>query len=172
MESTPKPAPRNTSRTVVMAVVGVLIVVAIAGIVLAGRKAKEPPVQPVASVTPAPAEAPTAASSVAAADPEPLPSDIRFTDGSDRLPAGAHLQITRLADAARAGGQSIALTSRFQVGPDRTKASALARTRLEMVQHAFQSNGVPASRLRGEMIEVPVADSNPESLDRVEIRLH
>jgi outer membrane protein OmpA-like peptidoglycan-associated protein len=170
--ATKKPAPRSMSRTVVSAVVGLLIVIAIAGIVLAGRRTAQPPEAGSAPVTGGAAVAPTAAvASAAAPAPEPLPSAVRFTGTSDKLPPEASGELARLADAMRVSGQQVGLTARFVAGADKQAALELGRKRVEAVQHALQSNGVSASRIQAEMIEVPAGTQAPGAAGRVELTL-
>jgi outer membrane protein OmpA-like peptidoglycan-associated protein len=174
MDDTKKPAPRSSmSRTVVTAVVGLLIVIAIAGIVLASRKASQT-ADPTASSssTPGASTAPTSGGSPAAATaPDPLPSAVRFAGSNDTLPPEASGDLARFADAVRAGGQQVGLTARFVAGSDKQAALDLGRKRVEAVQHALQSNGISASRIQAEMIEVPAATQPAANAGRVELSL-
>jgi len=172
MDATKKPAPRSLSRTVVAAVVGLLIVVAVSGIVLAGRKAPVPAESGAAPTTlQVPAATTASAPPAAVTASDALPGAVRFADASDALPPEASGDLARFADAARAGGQQVGLTARFVAGADMEAAMALGRKRAEAVQHALQSNGISASRIQVEMIGVPAGALPAAAAGQVELAL-
>src|SRR5262245_15523012 len=115
-----KKAPQsNSSRTLVIVAVAVLIIVAIAGIVLAGRKAPGPDgavaVAPVASAAASAASGSTPNSGASPTDP--LPKDVVFSAGSDKMPAGANEGLARFAEAVRSNAaSSVRLSGRFLTG--------------------------------------------------------
>ena len=123
-----KKAPQsNSSRTVVIVAVAVLIVVAIAGIVLAGRNAP-PPEATVASASVVPATPPSSGSTPQAtgSPTDPLPKDVRFDAGSDKLPAGSNEGLARFAEVARSSASSVRLSARFLTGANKQRDQELA----------------------------------------------
>ena len=170
--SEPKPQQRNPSRTLVIAIVVLLIVVAIAGIVLATRKPGAAP----GDATTAPASAPlpiTAAPSTPAGASAPtaaVPNEIVFLPGSDKLPAQAPEALARFADAARAGGKGVRLIARFLTGENKARDLELAKRRTLVIQQAIVAAGVTTDKMQIELIEMPppVADRDA---NRVELTL-
>jgi len=162
----------GATRTVAVIAVGVLIVVAIAGIVLASRQtgsgdpevAAVAPVAPVASVA-LPGSTPSAASA-----PTPRVENVLiFSAGSDRLPADASEKIARLVESVRSEASSVRVTARFAAGADRARDQELAKRRTAAVHRELLAGGIPGPRLQVELIEVP-AGSLPESaVDRLEM---
>jgi hypothetical protein len=166
-----KPQKRNPSRTAVIAVVVVLIVIAIAGIVLATRKpgaapeagpapqARAPVPVRAAPSTPAGASAPTSA----------VPNEIVFLPGSDKLPAQAPEAIARFADAARAAGKSVRLSARFLTGEKKARDLELAKARTAVIQQAVVAAGLTTDKMQIELIEVPppLADRDANRVDLI-----
>ena len=173
MAETSKPPQSNSSRTLVIVAVAVLIIVAIAGIVLAGRKA--PPVAdaPVATAPPtSAAPAASATTSNAAASPtDPLPKDVVFAAGSDKLPAGANEGLARFADAARSGASAVRLSARFLTGANKAKDLDLAKARTTAIRHALEANGITGGKMQVELIEMPEGSLTPDAANRVDLTL-
>ena len=92
-----EPAKRNSSRTLAIAAVVLLIVVAVAGIVLAGRQTSVP-VQGTAAAVP---DAPAAAASALVAGPTSGANEVMFATDSDKMPAQANESRAKFAEGAR-----------------------------------------------------------------------
>jgi hypothetical protein len=177
MSEPKKPPPGNPSRTVAIIAVAVLIVVAIAGIVIAGRK---PPAAPETSATTVPATpatatatpAPPASTPQAAASPtDTLPKEVAFLPGSDTLPSGANEPLARFADAARTSASSVRLSARYLTGAGKEKGLELAKARTGAVRHALQANGLSGGKMQVELIEMPEGSLTPEAGNRVDLTL-
>jgi hypothetical protein len=152
---------------VVIAAVVLLIVIAVAGIVLAGRynapatsRAPSAPAAPVASTQPDPA-APTS-----------TPNEVLFAAGSDRLAVPASESIARFSENARSAGGMVRMTARYATGENKTKDVALAKSRTAAVRHALQANGVKAETMQVELIEMPASAMNDKDANRVDLSLH
>lgn len=165
----PKTAQRNPSRTAVIAVVLVLIVVAIAGIVLAGRRTASP-VQGTAAAVP---DAPSVSTSTPQADAAPTvnPNAVVFASGSVKLPADASETIARFSETARGAGGHVRLSVRFPTGPDKSGAIELAKSRTAAVRHALESNGVKPEAMQFELVEMPAGVVSDKDANRVELSM-
>ena len=174
MSETKTRTARSSSRTIVIAVVALLVIVAIAGIVLAGRQgtatgdaagdpaavAAKPDAQMQAAATPP----------AAAAEPaESNPNEVRFAPGSDKLPPGANESIARFADAARASGNGVRLSTRFLTGENKARDFELAKARVASVRHALQADGIGPEKMQSELIEVPAGALDAAAADRVDL---
>ena len=151
MSEQKKPPQSNSSRTVVIFAVAVLIVVAIAGIVLAGRKAP-PPEAAVTGTAVAPAAPPSSGSTPQASGSptDPLPKDVTFAAGSDKLPAGSNEGLARFADAARSGASSVRLSARYLTGANKERDFELAKARTGEVAGAQSDRAGAGARRIGE----------------------
>lgn len=163
----PKTGQRNPSRTVVIAVVLVLIVVAIAGIVLAGRRTASP-TQGTAAAVP---ETPSASTPQAAAGPTSGPNEVVFAAGSDKVPPQASESIARFSEAARGVGGQIRLSVRYLTGANKARDLELAKSRSAAVRHALESNGVKAEAMQVEMVEMPAGALTDKDANRVELSM-
>ena len=168
MSEIQKPSQSNSSRTVVIVAVALLILVAIAGIVLAGRRAPGPDVAgtpPVASTlpssTPAGASAPT----------DEVPRDLVFAAGSDKLPAQGADALARFADATRASASAVRLSARFLTGANKARDQELAKARTAAIRHALESNGINSGRMQIELIEMPAGALAADAANRVDLTL-
>ncbi|MEP7300828.1 MAG: OmpA family protein [Caldimonas sp.] len=170
MSEPQKPLPSNSSRTVVIVAVAVLIVVAIAGIVLAGRRA---PVEAGAGASaPAVAMAPAASTPQAASAPtDPVPKDLVFAPGSDKLPARSSEGIAAFADAARASASSIRLSARYLTGENKARDFELAKARTGAIRHALEANGITSSKMQVELVEMPAGSLTAADGNRVDLIL-
>jgi len=172
MSEAKKTPPSNSSRTVVIIAVAVLIVVAIAGIVLAGRK-PPPPEAAVAAAPAAPAAPalPGSTPEAAVATTDPLPKDVMFAAGSDRLPAGVNEGLARFADAARGSASSVRLSARYLTGENKARDFELAKARTGAIRHAFEANGLSGGKMQVELIEMPAGTLTGEAGNRVDLTL-
>ena len=168
-----KPPQSNSSRTLVIIAVVVLIVVAIAGIVLAGRKAPST-TDPALASTPAASAAPAASASTptgVASPTEPVPKNVIFAAGSDKLPAGANEGLARFAEAARGSASAVRLSARFLTGANKERDRDLAKARTGAIRHALEANGVNTGKMQIELIEFPEGGLKPEDGNRVDLSL-
>ncbi len=160
------PVQRNSSRTVVIAAVALLIVIAIAGIVLAGRSGTAAP----GAATPA-ATAPTASTPAEVAGPTSGPNEVVFAPGSDKLPTQSSESIARFSEGARGVGGMVRMSARYLTGADKAKDLELARARTAAVRHALQANGVKAEQMQVELVEMPAGSLSDKDANRVELAL-
>lgn len=170
MEAT-KAAQRNPSRNLVIALVILLIVVAIAGIVLAGRRTAAPKQGTAAAVPDAPATATQQIAIAPTAAPVDSMNEVVFAAGSDRLPPTSSESIAKFSDAARGVGGQIRLSARFLTGANKVRDLELARARTAAVRHALQANGVKAEKLQVEMVEMPPGALTDRDANRVELSM-
>jgi outer membrane protein OmpA-like peptidoglycan-associated protein len=173
MAEAKKPPQSNSSRTLVIVAVAVLIIVAIAGIVLAGRKAPPAPDAPVATAPTASAAAAASGStpSPAASPTDPLPKDVTFAAGSDKLPPGVNEGLARFADTVRSSASSVRLSARFLTGKNKDKDLELAKARTGAVRHALEANGLSGGKMQVELIEMPEGSLTPDAGNRVDLTL-
>lgn len=171
MSEPTKPAPSNSSRIVVIIAVAVLIFVAIAGIVLAGRRAPSPEAAAVApSALPAPAVAGSTPAGASAPTDE-VPRMLVFEPGSDKLPRGSADAVARFADAARASASSVRLTARFLTGDNKARDFELAKARTGAIRHALEADGITSGKVQIEMIEMPVGGMAAGAENRIDLTL-
>ena len=158
------PASSNSSRALAIGAVGLLIVVAIAGIVLAGRHpASDNAASAVASGTMQPASAaPTAVN----------PNEVIFDAGSAKLPVTAADSIARFAESGRTGDSTVRISARFLTGANKARDHDLAAARTSAVREALQADGIGAGRLRVELIEMPAGTLPEADANRIELALH
>lgn len=160
------PAQRNASRTVVISAVALLIVIAVAGIVLAGRYGTPAQID----TAPAPA-APVASTQPPATGPTSGPNEVVFAPGSDKLPTQSSESIARFSEGARQVGGTVRMTARYLTGSNKAKDLELAKARTAAVRHALQSNGVKAESMQVELVEMPAGGLNDKDAHRVELAL-
>ncbi len=156
----------NSSRVIAIAAVVLLIVIAIAGIVLAGRGGQEtadagPAAAPVPASTPQAASAPTTAN----------PNEVVFAAGSGKLPATAAGSIARFAEAARDNANGVRLSARFLTGENKARDLELAKTRTAAIRQALEAGGVAAEKIQSELVEMPAGSLGAADADRVDLSL-
>jgi outer membrane protein OmpA-like peptidoglycan-associated protein len=176
------PSPRNPSRTAAKIAVVVLIVIAIAGFVLAGlRSAKTRPDQAAAAdATQQPAspltakQAPANAAPVAAAAPADEdaagPNQLIFVPSSDRLTQRAAEKVVKLAETARADRRMVSIASRIARSDEKDRMD-LARKRSDAIRDLLEANGVPRRNVRIEIAELPPALVSPADVNRIQLLL-
>jgi outer membrane protein OmpA-like peptidoglycan-associated protein len=173
MDDRKPPPPRNSSRTLAMVAVAVLVVIAIAGIVLAtlrqrGAPAAETPA--VADATQAAASAMTAAASAAvAAEAEAGPNQVVFAPDSDELSEPATAKLLRLADAAKKAKRPLVIAGKVEARPDRNQRMELAKRRAFAVRGVLETNGVPLSSMQIQIAEVPLGLVSANDANRIEV---
>jgi hypothetical protein len=161
-----KPVQRHASRTVVIAAVALLIVIAVAGIVLAGRYTT-----PAASGAAPAAAPPVASTQPEVAGPTSGPNEVVFSPGSDKLPLQSSESIARFSEGARNVGGMVRMTARYLTGANKAKDLELAKARTAAVRHALQANGVKAESMQVELVEMPAGGLNDKDANRVEMAL-
>jgi outer membrane protein OmpA-like peptidoglycan-associated protein len=161
-----RPAQRHASRTVVIAAVALLIVIAVAGIVLAGRYSTPAP----AGAAPAPT-APVASTQPEATGPTSAPNEVLFAAGSDRLTAQSSESVARFSESARTAGGMVRVTARYATGENKAKDVTLAKARAAVVRHALQANGLKPESMQVELIEMPAGGMNDKDANRVDLSL-
>jgi outer membrane protein OmpA-like peptidoglycan-associated protein len=153
--------------------VAVLILIAIAGFVLAGLKQRAAvPEQSAAPVaTQDTAAAPTAPASAGGEDAGAAPNHIGFAPGSDRVSEAATAKIALLADKAKKAHLRVAISSDVEARADRSEQLALARRRGEAVRQVLVTNGIPLAMMRIEIHEVPSGAVAPSGANLLVVAL-
>ena len=163
-----KPTQRSSSRTLVIAAVVLLIVIAIAGIVLAGRHT----VAPVPGTAAAVPDAPVVTTPRAGAAPTPAAAnEVMFAAGSDKVPAEANDKIAKFSEGARGVGGMVRVTARYLTGANKARDAELAKSRTAAVRHALEADGVKAESLQVELVEMPAGALSERDANRVELSL-
>lgn len=173
-----KPAPpSNASRTLVIALVAVLIVVAIAGIVLAGLRGRSagtglastsasgPTRQPVEGTTTV--VAPPAVEAEAGAGPNLL----AYAKASDTLTPASLKKIADIALAAKKEGHNVVVTARLEAGDDREQRMETAKKRVDGVRRALQAAGVSINVIKIQVSELPAGLVRAPDSERVELAM-
>ncbi len=171
MDDRKTPPPRIASRTAVMAAVAVLIVIAIAGIVLASLRGRtgEPEVATVDS-TPAGASATTGGGSAAKVD-DGGPNEVVFAPTSDQLSPAALTKLAGLAAIAKKESKTVAVAAKLEAGGDRDAQRELAKKRAYNVRAALEQRGIPLGMMRLEVTALPAGLAPPAARQRVEVIL-
>jgi outer membrane protein OmpA-like peptidoglycan-associated protein len=172
MEERQPPPPRNPSRTLAMVGVAVLVVIAIAGIVLASLQKGLPDDGAVAAdPTHAASAAMTdAAASAAAAEAEGRANEVVFAADSARLSSAATAKLQGLAEAAKTDKRLLTIVGRVEVrGEGKEQRSQLARNRAIAVRSALEANGVPLARMQTRIEETALAPAAAAYANRIEV---
>ena len=180
MDERQSPPTRNSSRTLAKIAVAVLVVIAIAGIVLATLRPRGTPAdaQVAADPTqtassPMTAEAASAAAAAVAADAEAGPNQIAFAPGSVELSEPATTKLMKLADTAVKMKRTVTITAKFEVsGPDQAKLEALARTRAAAVRSVLEQNKVQLTRMTTKTVSKALGEAQASELNRVDVDLN
>jgi len=164
----------NSSRTVAKVAVAVLIVIAIAGFLLAGLRSRSPaPGQAEGSdATPEAASSMTGAAAsgpAVAEDAAGGPTGVVFAPNSDRLSAGAAAKVQRLAETARKEHRTVSIQAKIEARSDRAEQMALARKRTVAVRQVFEAGGISLGTMQIEISELPAGLVPPAVADRVEV---
>jgi outer membrane protein OmpA-like peptidoglycan-associated protein len=169
MSEPKKPPQSNSSRTVVIVAVAVLIVIAIAGIVLAGRSTPPPEAAVATSAAPVAQPASGSTSQAAGSTTDPLPKDVIFASGSDKVPAGANEGLARFAEAVRSSASAVRLSARYLTGANKQRDLDLAKARTGAIRHALEANGVNSGKMQIELVELPEGGLTADAGNRVEL---
>ena len=173
MEDRRPPPLRNSSRTAAKIAVAVLIVIAIAGLVLAGLKSR-PPATDQAGGPDATQQAvpPLTVASAPAEEAGVAPNHISFPPASDRLSDVSTAKVVRIAETAKKQHHSISIASTVEAKADRAEQMELARKRSVAVRQVLQSNGIPLGTMRIEIQEVPVGSVNAAAANQIALVFH
>jgi hypothetical protein len=169
------PPTRNPSRTLAKVGVAVLLVIAIAGIVLATLQKGLPPEGPVAGDATQAGSAPMtgAAASAAAAEAEGLPNHIMFAADSPRLSSAATVKLEALAEKAKSDKRLLTIVAKVErKGEGKEQRLQLARTRTIAVRGALERNGVPLSRMETRIEEPAFGLIGDKEANRIEVNPH
>ena len=182
MDERQPPPTRNSSRTLAKIAVAVLVVIAIAGIVLATLRGRGPSVDtPVAAdSTQGAASSPTAGGANAAAtaaavagEAEAGPNQVAFAPGSDALSEPATTKLAKLADAAVKQKRAVTITAKFEASrPDQQKLQALAMTRAAAVRSLLEQNRVQLTRMTTKTVSRAYGEASASELNRVDVELN
>jgi outer membrane protein OmpA-like peptidoglycan-associated protein len=163
---------RNSSRTVAKYAVAVLVVIAIAGIVLAIVQRGPPAEGSVASDATQPASAPMTAASkaVAAAEAEARPNEVVFAPDSAQLSSTARAKLLGIAEKAKADKQPLTIIGRVEPAPDgKEQRTQLARKRAIAVRGVLEENGIPLSRIETRIEGMASGLAAVKGANRIEV---
>jgi len=152
--------------------VAVLVVIAIAGIVLATVQRGPPDEGPVAADATHGASAPMtgASASAAAVEAEGLANQVVFAAGSAQLSSAATTKLSGLAEKAKADKRPLTILARVEVrGEGKEQRSQLARNRAIAVRGALEAGGVPLSRIETRIEETALGPLATKYADRIEV---
>ncbi|MEO8311431.1 MAG: OmpA family protein [Caldimonas sp.] len=179
MEDRKPSPPRNSSRTWAKVAVAVLVVIAIAGIVLASLRGRgspaETPVavdatQPAASaMTAAPPALATPAEESAEADAGP--NKVAFAPGSAEVSEAAKTKLMRIAEGASKGKRAVKIAATVETGADGPKRMELARNRASAVRSVLEANQVPLGRMQIQIAEEALGSVTAKDANRIEVTL-
>lgn len=151
-----------------MAAVAVLIVIAIAGIVLASlRRAPAADAGAVTDSTQASASAPTA---VAPAN-DGAPNEVIFAAASDQLTPAAQAKLALFAEQAKKDGRPVVVATQIEANAQRDENMDLAKRRAYNVRSALVTGGVAVGALRIEVAQLPVGGLPAAAAQRVEVHI-
>ena len=182
MDERQPPPTRNSSRTLAKIAVAVLVVIAIAGIVLATLRGRGPSVDtPVAAdSTQGAASSPTGGGANAAAtaaavagEAEAGPNQVAFAPGSDALSEPATTKLMKLADTAVKQKRAVTITAKFEASrPDQQKLQELAMTRAAAVRSLLEQNRVQLTRMTTKTVSRAYGEASASELNRVDVELN
>ena len=156
----------NSSRTAAKVAVAILVVIAVAGFVLAGLRSRTPDAT---QETVAPPTGDASSGSARAEEDAGGPNGVMFAPGSHRLSTGAVAKLQGLAETATKEHRGIAIQARFEMGTDTGERMALARKRTIAVRQVFEASGIPVAKLPIELSQVPAGVIPPAVVNRVEV---
>ncbi len=158
-----------------MVAVAVLVVIAIAGIVLATLRQRGAPAAETPAVADAtqPASSPMTAAamsaSAAAAETEAGPNQVVFAPGSVEISEPATTKLLRIADTARKDKRELVITAKVEARPDRAQQRELAQNRTFAVRGVLETNGVPLAKMQIRIAEEALGLVSAKDANRIEV---
>ncbi len=151
-----------------MVAVAILIVIAIAGIVLASmRRAPSADAGAMTDSTQASAPAPTAA----APANDGAPNEVIFAAASDQLTPAAQAKMAAFAEQAKKEGRPVVVAAQIEANAQRAENMDLAKRRAFNVRSALVTGGVAVGTLRIELAELPAGGVPAAATQRVEVQI-
>ena len=172
MDERQPPPTRNPSRTLAKIAVAVLVVIAIAGIVLATLRGRGAPADtPVAAdaTQPAASAMTAAAASAAAAEVEAGPNQVVFAPGSIELSDPATAKLQRIADAARKDKRDLVILAKVEARPDGAQQRVIAQNRTSAVRGVLETSGVPLGKMQIRIAEEALGLVSAKEANSVEV---
>jgi outer membrane protein OmpA-like peptidoglycan-associated protein len=172
MDERQPPPPRNPSRTLAKVGVAVLVLIAIAGIVLAALQRGPPAEGPAAGDETHAASAPMtgASMSAAASEAEGRPNQVVFAADSTQLSSAATAKLQAMAETARTDKRPLTIVGRFEVrGEGKEQRRQLTRNRAIAVRGVLEAGGVPLSRIETRIEETALAPAAAKEANRIEV---
>lgn len=156
-----------------MALVAVLIVVAIAGIVLASLRGRSAGPQPtsLSSPTQQGGAATTTVSPPIPAEVGTTPNQLGFAKASDTLSPIVLKKISDVALAAKKENHNVVVTAQLEAGSGREQRMEMAKKRADAVRKALQAAGVSVNVIKVQISELPPGLVPPLDADRVELSM-
>jgi outer membrane protein OmpA-like peptidoglycan-associated protein len=164
---------RNSSRTLAMIAVAVLVVIAIAGIVAGVRSRASPDTAaaaPDATHARAPGMTPVDPA-LAAAETAAGPNAVVFAPESDEISDTSEAKLERIAGTAKKNKPMVVIAGHVEARPDRVEQMALAQKRVIAVRSALEQHGVPLGTIRVEIAEMPLGTVPASEANRVDVAL-
>ena len=173
MDDRQRPPLRNPSRTAAKLAVVVLVVIAIAGFVLAGLRARNPAPEQAAGDATQQGAAPTTGAAVAPApassqDAAIGPNAIVFAPKSDQLSESAAEKVRGLAETARKQNHRIDIVSHAEAG---TPQVELAKQRAIVVRQTLEKSGIPLGRMAIKVSHLPAGIISPAEVNQVKVEM-
>jgi outer membrane protein OmpA-like peptidoglycan-associated protein len=171
MDERRTPPLRNSSQTAAKVAVAVLIVIAIAGFVLAGLRSHAPAPEQATTADPtpetaAPLTAATPAAASGLAQPADLPNQIAFASASASLSEDQAAKVRKLATTAQTQRHNIGILSKAEAGGAQF---GLAQQRTLVVRQTLEQSGVPLGRMTIEISQLPRGVISAADANRVEV---
>jgi outer membrane protein OmpA-like peptidoglycan-associated protein len=162
---------RNSSRTLAKVAVAVLVVIAVAGIVLATLRGRGTPADTsvAADATQPAASAMTEVDPAAALEAAAGPNRVVFAPRSDKLSAPATAKLQHIAENAHSENRAMVVRGKIESRPDQADQMALAQKRAQAVRQALAANGVPLAAINIEIALLPAGGVSASDADRFDI---
>ena len=169
MDDRTAPLPRNSSRTLAKVAVAALVVIAIAGIVLASLRGRvsSPAGTPAVPDATQPAAGPmtTTPPDIAKAEAEAGPNQVVFAPDSDEISEPGMVKLIRFAeDSIKVNRGMIVINAKVEAG---SKALELTQKRAFAVRSVLVSHKLPLGNLQVRVEEVPLGTVPPAEANRV-----
>jgi outer membrane protein OmpA-like peptidoglycan-associated protein len=171
MDESKTPPPRIASRTAVMAAVAVLIVIAIAGIVLASLRGRAGSPAVSGSDSTQGSGSPLTGGPAAGAADDGAPNEVVFAPASAQLSPSALAKLALLADTAKKEGRTVVVATKIEANAERAQNMEMAKKRAFNVRGALTTGGVSLSMMRIEVSELPAGLVPASAAHRVEVVL-